>query len=45
MKKLIKLSDTFKISIIYFITTIISILSAGFIVKYEYIESDLRSYL
>lgn len=45
MKKLIKLSDTFKISIIYFITTIISMVVAGFTVKYEYVESDLRSYL
>ncbi|ENZ01361.1 hypothetical protein HMPREF1092_02070 [Clostridium thermobutyricum] len=45
MKKLIKLSDTFKISIIYFITTIVSMLTAGFIVKYEYVKSDLRSYL
>lgn len=45
MKKLIKLSDTFKISIIYFITTIISMVVAGFTVKYEYVKSDLRSYL
>ena len=45
MKKLIKLSDTFKISIIYFITTIISMVVAGFTVKYEYVKNDLRSYL
>lgn len=45
MKKLIKLSDTFKISIIYFITTIISMVVAGFTVKYEYVESELRNYL
>ena len=45
MKKLINLSDTFKILIIYAITTIASMIIAGFIVEYSYIKNELKNYL
>lgn len=45
MKKLINVSDIFKILMIYIITTIISMVAAGFIVEYDYIKSDLKNYL
>ena len=45
MKKLINVSDTFKILMIYLITTIISMVVAGFVVEYDYIKSELKNYL
>ena len=45
MKNLINLKDTYKIIIIYFITTIVSMIIAGLIIKNEYIISELRNYL
>ena len=42
---MINLRDTFKIIIIYFITTVISMVVAGFSVKYDYIASCLKNYL
>ena len=36
MKKLINVSDTFKILMIYVITTIVSMVVAGFVVEYDY---------
>ena len=45
MKKLINVSDTFKILMIYVITTIVSMVVAGFVVEYDYIKSELKNYL
>ena len=45
MKKLINVSDTFKILIIYVITTIVSMVVAGFVVEYDYIKNELKNYL
>lgn len=45
MKKLINVSDTFKIISIYLITTIVSMVVAGFVVEYNYIKSELKNYL
>lgn len=45
MKKLINVSDSFKILMIYLITTIISMVVAGFVVEYDYIKSELKNYL
>lgn len=45
MKKLINIKDTYKILLIYFITTIVSMIMAGFLVKYEFIQFYLRNYL
>ena len=45
MKKLINVSDTFKILMIYVITTIVSMVVAGFVVEYDYIKNELKNYL
>ncbi|SCJ38591.1 Uncharacterised protein [uncultured Clostridium sp.] len=45
MKNLIKVNDTLKILIIYTITTIISMVVAGFVVEYDYIKGELKNYL
>ena len=45
MKKLINVSDAFKILIIYVITTIVSMVVAGFVVEYDYIKNELKNYL
>ena len=44
MKKLINVSDTFKLISIYIITTIISMVVAEMVVKYDYIKSYLKNY-
>lgn len=44
MKKLININDTFKILIIYLITTIISMVVAGLVVEYDYIKFELKNY-
>ncbi len=45
MKEIINIKDRYKMLIIYFITTIISMIIAGFLVEYDYIQSCLRNYL
>lgn len=45
VKNLINLKDTYKIIIIYFITTVVSIIIAGLVIKNEYSISELRNYL
>lgn len=45
MKKLINLRDTFKILIIYLITTIVSMVVARFVVKYNFLKSEWNNYL
>lgn len=45
MKKLNQFNDLFKILIIYFLTTVISMIAARFIVKYDFIPVYLRNYL
>lgn len=45
MKEIINIKDRYKMLIIYFITTIISMSIAGFLVEYDYIQSCLRNYL
>jgi len=45
MKKLINVSDAFKILMIYVITTIVSMVVAGFVVEYDYIKNELKNYL
>ena len=41
MKKLINVSDAFKILMIYVITTIVSMVVAGFVAEYDYIKNYL----
>lgn len=45
MKKICDIKEVYKILIIYFITTISSMILAGCLVKYEYITIFLRNYL
>lgn len=45
MKRLINGRNTFKIIIIYLITTIVSMIMAGLVVEYDYIKSELKNYL
>ncbi|GAA0859260.1 MULTISPECIES: hypothetical protein [Clostridium] len=45
MKRLAKIKDTYKILIIYFISTIVSMVVAEWIVKYDFIKIYLRNYL
>lgn len=45
MRKVINLNDVFKIILIYFITTVISMVVAGLVVEEDYIKSELRNYL
>ncbi|WP_194191577.1 hypothetical protein [Clostridium chrysemydis] len=45
MKKLDNRSDSFKITVIYVISTIATMILAQFIVKYGYIKSELKNYL
>lgn len=45
MKRLININDIFKIIMIYIITTIVSMIVSGFVVKYDYIKSELKNYL
>lgn len=45
MKNLINVGDTFKILMIYLITTIATMIVAGFAVKYDYIKIYLKNYL
>ena len=45
MKEITNINDRYKMLIIYFITTIISMIIAGFLVEYDYIQSCLRNYL
>ncbi len=44
VKKLINLRDSFKIITVYFITIVVSIIVANFVVKYEHIKSYLKNY-
>ena len=45
MKKLTRIKEIYKILIVYFIATIVSMIVAGWIVKYDYIKICLRNYL
>lgn len=45
VKNLINLKDIYKIIIIYFITTVVSMIIAGLVIKNEYSISELRNYL
>ena len=46
MDKLLDTKDSYKMMIIYFITTIISMIVAGFVVvEHEFIKSELKNYL
>ena len=44
MKKLIDLKDSNKILIVYFITTVVSMVVSNLVVEYNYIKSDLKNY-
>ena len=39
------LKEIYKIIIIYFITTVLSMISAKFIVKYEFVQENLKNYI
>lgn len=45
MRKLINIKDSYKMLIIYFITTIANMVASGLIVEYDYIKIYLRNYL
>ena len=45
VKKIVNLNDTFKIIMIYFITTVVSMIVTSFIVKYDFIKDELKNYL
>lgn len=45
MAKIQTLKEIYKIIIIYFITTVLSMISAKLIVKYEYVQENLKRYI
>lgn len=45
MARIQTLKEIYKIIIIYFITTVLSMISAKFIVKYEYVQENLKRYI
>ena len=45
MAKIQTLKEIYKIIIIYFITTVLSMISAKFIVKYEFVQENLKNYI
>ena len=45
MAKIQTLKEIYKIIIIYFITTVLSMISAKLIVKYEYVQENLKMYI
>lgn len=45
MKTLTTIKDTYKILIIYLISTIVTMLAADYLVEYDYIKSCLKNYL
>lgn len=45
MERIHNLKEIYKIIIIYFITTVLSMISAKFIVKYEFVQENLKNYI
>ena len=45
MERIQTLKEIYKIIIIYFITTVLSMISAKFIVKYEFVQENLKNYI
>ena len=45
MAKIQTLKEIYKIIIIYFITTVLSMISAKLIEKYEYVQENLKRYI
>ena len=45
MERIQTLKEISKIIIIYFITTVLSMISAKFIVKYEFVQENLKNYI
>ena len=45
MERIQTLKEIYKIIIIYFITTVLSMISAKFIVKYELVQENLKNYI
>ena len=43
VKKIINLKDSNKILIVYFITTVVSMVVSNLVVEYDYIKSDLKN--
>ena len=45
MERIQTLNEIYKIIIINFITTVLSMISAKFIVKYEFVQENLKNYI
>lgn len=45
MERIQNLKEVYKIIIIYFITTVVSMISVKFIVKYEFVQENLKNYI
>lgn len=45
MERIQTLKEIYKIIIIYFIITVLSMISAKFIVKYEFVQENLKNYI
>ena len=45
MERIQTLKEIYKIIIICFITTVLSMISAKFIVKYEFVQENLKNYI